>query len=200
MFFVKRRSAHLSYKQDPESKRSLLVQTGSLQRGCPLDLVVSFTDDKAILAFAKHFCGIGESGSSSSATEDPFSIEGFCQRVLFESLMHDTQEALPLYLVLRNAVDCVDHRSRSMTFVAWDFRLIRSYYTYRHLIVDESKPALLNSEIVTYLYELVERRFNAKRGRQSALLGPMTILYDHPLCSDPFPSLIGCDDGEMDLS
>lgn len=165
-----------------------------------MDLVVSFTDDKAILAFAKHFCGIREGESTSPATENPFSLEGFCQRVLFESLMHDTQEALPLYLELRNAVDCVDHRSRSMTFIAWDFRLIRSYYTCRSLIVDESKSALLNSEIVTYLYEMVERTFNAKGREQPALLGPMTVLYDHPLSIDPFPSSIGYDDAEMDLS
>lgn len=87
-----------------------------------------------------------------------------------------------------------------MTFIAWDFRLIRSYYTFRSMIVDESKPALLNSEIVTYLYELVERTLNAKRSKQPALLGPMTILYDHPLSIDPFLSSIERDDGAMDLS
>jgi hypothetical protein len=187
IFFVKRRSAHLTYQQDPESKRSLLIQTGGLHGGSEMDLVASFTDDKSILAFAKHFCGIGEAGSSSSAPSDPFTVEGFCRRVLFETLTVDTQEALPLYLVLRNAIDCIGSGSRFGVFISWDFRLIRSYYTFRPLLVGESSPGILNRELVAYLNELLERSFhvNQIKLKQSYpeaqdLDGPMSILFDHP--------------------
>jgi hypothetical protein len=187
IFFVKRRSAHLSYQQDPESKRSLLVQTGGLHGRSQMDLVASFTDDKSILAFAKHFCGIGEAASSSSATSDPFTVEGFCRRVLFESLMVDTQEALPLYLVLRNAIDCLGSGSGFGVFISWDFRLIRSYYSFRHLLVGENSPGILNRELVAYLNELLERSFHRKQikieqfgpGAQD-IDGPMSIFFDYP--------------------
>ena len=189
LFFVKRRSAHLSYKQDPESKRSLLVQTGRLYSEIQLDLVSSFTDDKKILAFAKHFCGIGMAGSGL-ATEDPFLIEGFCRRVLFESLMLDTQEALPMYLFLRNASNCADPMARSSVFAAWDFRLIKSYYANRNVLVEESTPRILNVELVVYLNELLESALKTKMKKQGTSKsgspprvrhGPMAILYDYPI-------------------
>jgi hypothetical protein len=66
-YYVKRWSGHLNYKQDPDSKRSLLVQTGIFQGRDPLNLVMLFTDDQRILAFAKYFCGIAASGVSSSS-------------------------------------------------------------------------------------------------------------------------------------
>lgn len=201
MFFVKRRSAHLSYKQDPESKRSLLVQTGSLQGGSPMDLVASFTDDKTILAFAKHFCGIRETEPVNGVADDPFTIEGFCRRVLFEALMHDTQEALPIYLLLRNAVDSINSESRYSTFVAWDFRLIRSYYSFRSFLVDESEPGMLNVEIVSYLNELVERTFHSKTIKNpGSSNGPMAILYDHPITFGVSTRSPLCDSDSMDLT
>ncbi len=199
IFFVKRRSAYLSYKQDPESKRSLLVQTGSLQGSNSIDLVASFTDDKTVLAFAKHFCGIGEIEPLCRTSEDPFTVEGFCRRVLFESLMYDTQQVLPLYLVLRDAVDCIDSGARSSAFVVWDFRLIRTYYTCRPLLVDESKPGILNVEVITYLNEMVERTLHTKTIKNPALSdGLMSILYDHPI-TVPVLSL-SCECDLMDLS
>lgn len=183
IFFVKRRSAHLSYKQDPDSKRSLLVQTGTLHGENHLDLVSSFTNDKAILAFAKHFCGIGLSGSGANSG-DPFTVEGFCRRVLFESLMLDTQEALPLYLFLRNAINVADPKARTSIFAAWDFRLIKSYYVFRRLLVSEATPRILNVELVVYLNELLERTMNSKASGGaplSILDGPRAILYGFPL-------------------
>lgn len=189
IFFVKRRSAHLSYKQDPESKRSLVVQTAGLHSGSQMDLVASFTDDKSILAFAKHFCRIDEAGSSSSASSDPFTVEGFCRRVLFETLMGDTQEALPLYLVLRNATDSVGSGSRLGVFISWDFRLIRSYYTFRPLLVEESSPGILNRELVAYLNELLELAFHVKPR------------YNYPPIAEATqPGLQSVDSDTMDLS
>jgi hypothetical protein len=154
-FFVKRRSAHLSYRQDPDSQRSLLVQTGSFRGGSSLDLIASFTDDQKVLAFAQHICEVGESSSNRDPL-GPFSVPGFCRRVLHECLMLDTQEALPLYLALRSAITSVQAGRRSAVPFVWDFRLIRSYYEQRRRLVPDSSPRLLNTEIVAYLNELLE--------------------------------------------
>lgn len=154
--FVKRRSAHLSYLQDPHSQRSLLVQTASFQGNKALDLITSFTDDQKVLAFAKHLCDLGH--PVGSAASGPFSIAGFCSRVLHESLLLDTEEALPLYLGLRTTISSLQAGSFSVATQIWDFRIIKSYYEHRRqLRISDSSPRLLNSEIIAYLLELLEK-------------------------------------------
>jgi Anaphase-promoting complex sub unit 1 C-terminal domain len=201
IFYVKRRSGHLNYKQDPDSKRSLLVQTGSFQGRDPLNLVMSFTDDQRILAFAKHFCGIAASGvSPSSAASYPFAEEGFRRRLLFESLMRDTQEALPLYLALCNAIEWIACVGRTEAFVSWDFRLIKSYYANRQLLTDDSTPRIINTEIMAHLFEMLESRFQGMSSlnfEQHPLVdnGPLSVLYEYPL----YPPVMATGD-TMDLS
>jgi len=189
VLYVKRRSGHLNYKQDPDSKRSLLVQTGGFQGRDPLNLVMSFTDDRKILAFAKHFCGIGRSldATNSSAASSPFTDEGFRRRLLFEALMRDTQEALPLYLALCNAIECSTWGgSQTDAFVSWDFRLIKSYYANRHLLTDDSTPKIINTEIMAHLFEILEgtlqRLSSVRAERDDHLLdnGPLSVLYEYP--------------------
>lgn len=152
-----------------------------------MELVSSFTDDKAILGFAKHFCGI-DLGEKDNATGNPFSLEGFCRRVLFESLMLDTQEACQLYLYLRNAIHCADVSGRSSVCAAWDFRLVRSYYSFRCSLVHDSTPRILNTELVAYLIEMLERTMKLKAMKRGALInietleqGQCAILYDLPI-------------------
>lgn len=154
--FVKRRSAHLSYLQDPHSQRSLLVQTGTFKGGKALDLIASFTDDQKVLAFAKHLCDLGQPVGSGAT--GPFSVAGFCSRVLHESLLLDTQEVLPLYLELRTTIASLQIDSFSVATQMWDFRIIKSYYEQRRkLQISDSSPRLLNSEIFAYLLELLEK-------------------------------------------
>lgn len=178
-FFVKRRSAHLSYLQDPHSQRSLLVQTGSFQGGASLDLISSFTDDQKVLAFAKHLCDVGQSHSRLSLT-GPFSVEGFCSRVLHECLLLDSEEALPLYVALRNAILSVQAGISSAVPYVWDFRMIRAYYEQRHRIVPDTSPRLLNSEIVAYLCELLENAIFVG-GKSKLTDGSVAVYYDQPI-------------------
>ena len=201
IFYVKRRSGHLNYKQDPDSKRSLLVQTGSFQGRDPLNLVKSFTDDQRILTFAKHLCGVAASGvPSSSAASCPFTEEGFRRRLLFESLMRDTQEALPLYLALCSAIQCAPCGSRTEGFVSWDFRLIKSYYASRQLLTDDSTPRIINTEIMAHLFEMLESKFQkiaSMAFQHHPLLdnGPLSVLYEYPV----YPPVTAAGD-TMDLS
>ena len=173
--YVKRRSAHLSYRQDPKSQRTLLAQTGSFQGPGSLDLIASFTDDKKVLAFAKHLCDLTESQNNNAAL-GPFSVSGFCSRVLHECLVLDTQEGLPLYLAIRSAVSSVQAGISSAVPFVWDFRLIRSYYQQRRRLVPDESPRLLNSELVAYLTELVEHALDSQRTSEA----PCSVFYDLP--------------------
>ena len=193
IFFVKRRSAHLSYRQDPHSQRSLLVQSGSFQGGGSLDLIASFTDDRKVLAFAQHLCDLSEPTSKNSG---PFSIPGFCSRVLHECLMLDTQEALPLYLAIRSSITSIQASGRTVVPFIWDFRLIRSYYEKRRRLVQDNVPRLLNSELVAYLIGMLEnalQRPELESGAKRSLdvtpglhmrNGSDSIFYNVPLETD----------------
>jgi hypothetical protein len=184
------------------------VQTGSFRGGSSLDLIASFTDDQKVLAFAQHICEVGESSSNRDPL-GPFSVPGFCRRVLHECLMLDTQEALPLYLALRSAITSVQAGRRSAVPFVWDFRLIRSYYEQRRRLVPDSSPRLLNTEIVAYLNELLENALitgsapGKKMARKSPMQltdGSLSIYYGIPLdgCAELKPSSSVRD--SMDLS
>jgi hypothetical protein len=57
VMFVKKRSGHLTYVQDPHEFKSLLVQVGTVGSAVSVaDLVKSFTDDPTLLAFAEFYC------------------------------------------------------------------------------------------------------------------------------------------------
>jgi hypothetical protein len=167
-----------------------------------MTLVASFTDDQKTVAFAKHFCGIGQFDvASGSAASSPFTDEGFRRRLLFESLMRDTQEALPLYLALRTTIESAACGGRADVFPSWDFRLIKSYYAHRHRLTEDSSPRILNMEIMAHLCEMLESKFQTLLGRDSeqgyvlVQNGPLSVLYEYPL----WPPLLTIGDA-MDLS
>eukprot|EP00934_Nitzschia_sp_Nitz4_P000741 Nitzschia sp. Nitz4//scaffold57_size113557//99271//106700//NITZ4_004008-RA/size113557-processed-gene-0.20-mRNA-1//1//CDS//3329554897//741//frame0 len=184
IFYVKRRSAHLSYKNDPGANRSLLVQTGGFQGGNPMELIRSFTGDSVVLEFAKHFCGMKDN-TTNAMSGNFFSIRGFCQRVLFECLMMDTSEVLPIYLALRSAIGNLQARTQTAVFIAWDFRLTRSYYAHRSNLVRDNSHRLMNMGLLAYLNELLEVNLDKtslgsteKQQIKSALL---SVLHKHPI-------------------
>ena len=82
---------HLSYAQDPQALRSLLVRPfgssssssssnkGGRERGqlsasssssSPWELIAAFTEDPHLLAFARHFCSSSSSSSSSGVGKE----------------------------------------------------------------------------------------------------------------------------------
>jgi hypothetical protein len=189
IFHVKKRSAHLSYRQDPHSQRSLLVQTGSFQEGSMLQVIESFTDDQKVLAFSRHLCDVGEMQGKTSLS-GPFSVSGFCRRVLHECLVLDTEEALPIYLALRSVIGNVESGTCSVVPFVWDFRLIRSYYENRPRLLAEQCPRLLNCELVSYLVDLFESALR-DGGRKSIAanttapnIGSHGVFYDIPVHND----------------
>ena len=185
VFHVKKRSAHLSYRQDPHSQRSLMVQTSSFQAGSMQNVIESFTDDQRVLAFSRYICDAGEIQQNTSLS-GPFSIPGFCRRVLHECLVLDTEEALPIYLALRSVVDSVDSGSCSPVPFVWDLRLIRSYYEQRPKLFTANSPRFLNCELVSYLVDMFENTLkkannkSAKQDSTSLFRGSETVFYCIP--------------------
>jgi len=167
IFFVKRRNACLYDGEHPHSHRSFLMQADKLQGRDPLELIAPFTDDRRVLAFAKHFCDFCEPETRKHFSRP--SIAQFCSQVLHECFLRDTQQALPLYLALRSTIDMINGGYRSRVASAWDFRLIRTFYQ-----KTKSSHGLLNCELVAYLIELLENALS--KGNVND--GLLTVSYD----------------------
>ena len=140
----------------------------------------SFTEDKNVLGFAEHICGLG--GYFGPEAADPFSLTGFCRRALHESLVLDTQDTLPLYLYLRGAIDSIASSRSPVPFV-WDFRLIRAYYQHRHRIVGNGNPRLINPELLAYLCEMLEQALLGRHRKSSIKSERLSTYYAAPLIS-----------------
>jgi hypothetical protein len=127
-------------------------------------------ENKYVFAFGKHICSLGQPRSPYPGSS-PFSLPGFCLRAMFQCLHHDSLEAIPIYLALRNSIDLVeaDDRNHCRQSLEWDIRLLRSYY--QRLCAEQkndSRPqSLLSTEIVAYLMEALEQVLAARLSRNS---------------------------------
>ncbi len=185
IFYVKRRSAHM-YGDRPHFHTSFTHTDDKNGRGS-LDSISSFTDDQRVIAFAKHFCDIG--GPKTRKYNSGESMSEFCTRILHECFMRDSQQAIPLYLTLRNSINMVNAGCSARVAFAWDFRLIRSYYEEGGLGAAGSKSdGLLNCELITYLIKLLE--YTLLQGN----------FGDNLLCSFNSSAQEELDMDEMDLS
>ena len=183
VFYVKRRSAHM-YGDRPEAVNARGSQS--------LESIASFTDDQRVLAFAKHFCDFCQ--PQARKLNPGQSMARFCTRVLHESFMHDSQQAIPLYLALRNSINMMDTRCNARVSSAWDFRLIRAYYQEGGVGAKrQDSVGLLNSELITYLIELLE--YTLSKGNLSDNL--LRTFHDSTTTPDRTQKL---DADEMDLS
>ena len=175
--FVKKKSGHLSYQQDPHAQRSLLVQTGGSGGGSALQLIEAFTEDTKLLAYAKYLCnngrGLRNGGRPKSLvlgkeTGLGNSVEEFCTDVLHECLTKGKTEAIGLYLALRHAAISAVNNSWNIETV-WDLRLVRSYYE-GWGERDESPPPHLSPDFVWAMSVNLDRHFYEKGFTRSVLL------------------------------
>ena len=158
--FVKRKGRYQD-QDDPLSSRVILDGVGIIDGGEALNFISR--ENKHVLAFGKHICNLGQTRSPHAASA-PFSLPRFCRRALFQCLQHDSLEALPIYLALRNSIDLADANYRNCRpLFEWDLRLLRSHY--ERMCKDQEKeenllPPLFNTEIVAYLMEAMEQKIS----------------------------------------
>jgi len=153
--YVKKRSGHLSYVQDPRALKSLIVQAGG-SSGSIVDLIRSFTEDPRLISFAELLCDSMEQtslkGKEMSAMHERTSTlaKESCSDLLFECLMHGKTEVLSILVSLRNRVmeQDVIH-----TCNLWDLRLLRS------IVMHSSSSGIIETDFVALLSEHVDRYF-----------------------------------------
>lgn len=199
-FFVKRRS-HFQDTGEPSSG-AIFVGTDRVNGKDALEFMATSGEDAHVVAFAAHFCDVVGSRSTRSVSA-PFTLVNFCRRALHECLEHDTQEALPVYVALRNCIASVEAGRGSSVSFSWDLRLIRSYYqrlfmgqkNHKMATTTKATQPLLSPEMVAYLIELMEQAF----ARCAFDRGTVSTFYGAPYRKD-LDIMEGCGAEDMDLS
>lgn len=110
--YVKRRTAFLSYQEDPKGSRSLFVRSGAGSTGdaamldfpqlkdsaqAPADLqhfISSHSNDPLFLAFADRFCRDPE------GTDDEKLFSSFCHAALMDGILQDKTHSMQTHLTL----------------------------------------------------------------------------------------------------
>ncbi|KAG6908477.1 hypothetical protein DXG01_004480 [Tephrocybe rancida] len=109
--FVKRRTAFLSYTEDPRGSRSLFVRSGSSAGDAATldfpqstdtkmhpagdlgEFITSFSNDVQFLAFADHF-------SRETEIEEERMFQAYCHASLLDSILQDKPQTLQTHLML----------------------------------------------------------------------------------------------------
>ena len=200
--FVKKKSGHLSYLQDPHAHRSLLVQTGGSGGGSAVELIQAFTEDKKLLAYAKYLCDDGKKNRRKKQLMTNgqrgglnLSLEEFCTEILHECLTKEKTEAIRLYIALRHAIKSVEESAWSVESI-WDIRLVRSYYESSqqspssHMSVQVSP--LLNKDFVSSLDESIDGQFAEKGFTGTALMSYLESGGNWESLSEEDKNMMGC--------
>ena len=138
--YVKRRTAFLSYSEDPKGSRSLFVRSGSSSGdAATLDFprltdtkahpagdlnqfISSFSIDPFFLAFADHFCR----NDSETGPEQLFNA--YCRASLLDSILQDKPQTLQSHLLLYRYRTMKPSSSRHFHTRLQDLRFAADFY------------------------------------------------------------------------
>jgi anaphase-promoting complex subunit 1 len=165
--YVKRRTAFLSYLEDPKGSRSLFVRSGSSSGdAATLDFprltdtkahpagdlnqfISSFSIDPFFLAFADHFCRRNDNLETTGPEPEPEQLfNAYCRASLLDSILQDKPQTLQALLLL--------YRYRTMSPTSRHF----------HLRLQDLRFA------VDFYGKLYERRFSGRSETNSSSSNP----------------------------
>ena len=159
--FVKRRCGYLSFQEDPDSLRTLHIQTGISERSSFVGLIEPFIHGTPLSPYTKYLCNHAKNLDCNSFSHD---FEGFCINALYQCLLLQMPELIQFYLSLYSNI-IVRTRWQSLPLVdSWNLRLIRSYYDGHQCSSDD----LISRDVVAAIREVVERRSSSKQNRNAA--------------------------------
>ncbi|TFK24896.1 anaphase promoting complex subunit 1 [Coprinopsis marcescibilis] len=141
--YVKRRTAFLSYTEDPRGSRSLFVRSGSSAGDAAIldfpqiaakthpasdlsEFITSFSNNIIFLAFADHLCRYEEGDGGASESERVFHI--YCHAALLDCIMQDKPQTLQTHLSLYKYRNW-SPRSNYFHLVLQDLRFASDFYS-----------------------------------------------------------------------
>lgn len=180
--YVKRRSAYLSYTEDPKGSRSLFVRSrSSAGEAATLDFprlsstkthpagdlsefITSFSIDRLFLAFADHFARL------DGDTDEEKIFQSYCHATLFDSILQGKPQSIQSHLTL--------YRYRTMTtetryfhLQLQDLRFTNDFYSrvYPRLLSGEgennARVSLIRDKTVSGVMHVLDERLDSIRGQ-----------------------------------
>jgi len=168
--FVKKRSGHLSYVQDPHGLRSVFLRRFASHNDTVLDLIYSTAAERELLVCARYLCETSKKNRKlqQSTTSPPSvldNIGAFFIEILCESLLEEKTDVLPLQLALYDAMMSVG-RKHFPTKIIWDLRLLRSLYESKRMkLYEGTSYEVVNPRFVAILCQRIDRFFSEKVSR-----------------------------------
>lgn len=153
--FVKKRCGYLNFQEDPDSLRTLQIQTGISERSSFVELIEPFTHGTTLSSYAKYFCSHSKDLDCNSFSHD---FEGFCVNTLYECLALQMPELSQFYLSLYSEI-VVRTQWHNPSNDSWNLRLMRSFYD----ASQNSLNGLIRPDVVATICEVVERRAPSKK-------------------------------------
>ncbi|KAL0952347.1 hypothetical protein HGRIS_006627 [Hohenbuehelia grisea] len=223
--YVKRRTAFLSYTEDPRGSRSLLVRSGSaagdsiildfpdlvdaaVSLGSDLsEFISSFSNDARFLAFADRFAIASK--DDGNVTEEERVFASFCHGALFAAILQDKPHVLQSFLTLyryrtmastgTGAASAYFHlRVQDLRFAA-DFyaKLFDRKFGGRTTRGAVPRPPLLDESTVAGALGALDRQLNVLCGTAELEKALRAYANGEPVVDAQF-STVGSADVEMD--
>ncbi|KAI0688498.1 hypothetical protein BC835DRAFT_1284508 [Cytidiella melzeri] len=177
--FVKRRTAFLSYMEDPKGSRSLFVRSGSSAGDAAVldfpqlknaethpatDLyhfISSYSNDPFFLAFADHFC---RSSSSSSSTDAEKLFFAYCYATLHDSILQDKPRTIQTHLTLYRTRQMSLSSDKDIVFAHQDLKFAHEFYSkiyerrFSGRAENNPRPSLLRSSTLRSALHALEEQ------------------------------------------
>lgn len=186
--YVKRRTAFLSYTEDPKGTRSLFVRSGS-SAGDPATLdfpqltdtkthpasdlsefITSFSNDVLFLAFADHLAR----GNDDEFTEKERLFHKYCHAALLDSILQDKLQTLQSHLTLYQ-YRTMNPRSRYFNLRLQDLRFAADFYSkiydrrFSGRANNNPRPPLIRDTAVLGALYALDRRLETIRESEAFL-------------------------------
>lgn len=201
--FVKRRTGHLSYSQDPRGNRSIFTrsksETGSAvfdlgeiskdlapSEGGLKDFVTSFSGDEESIAAVAFLCPqVDDAGG-------PTEFEAFSASVLLECLTKDKPDTIPLYRTLFTTVrQLLDSNSNSSIAGLEQLCLLIDFYRSGHfdlLFQGTTKSSSVRETLIQRnLMDHIQRK--TREFAQTTLEREGTVILESYLARSTWPSI-----------
>jgi hypothetical protein len=125
--FVKKKTGHMSFQDDPDGLHTLRIQSGITNQLFFTDLISSFTKGTSLSVywpylFSDHMRMLQEFNPLSQ------SFENFCLNTIYDCVIQQTPEMIQWYLSIYASISTRSKRHAPMeTLALWGLYLIRSY-------------------------------------------------------------------------
>jgi len=149
--FVKKRCGYLSFLEDPDSLRTLQIQTGISKESSFVDLIESFTRETHLSPFIKYLCNHTKNFDCNTFSHD---FEGFCLNGIYHCLLCQMPGILNWYLSLYSD-KAMRRRWEPMSPVdSWDLRLISCFIECCRCWIG----GIISGDVLATIGEFIERR------------------------------------------